>query len=141
MTMKFPAWRIPAISLTAMSIGCGAAGRPPPGDPFVGDWKLNPSRSKVTDVMNVQSVDGNKYAFDFGGGSETIVADGTDQPGNSETTLSVTIEGPDAWKVVRKKAGSLLISARWKLSQDRNTLSDDYTELAQDGQVSVHADY
>jgi hypothetical protein len=27
-------------------------------DPFVGDWKLNPSRSKLTDVMKVASAGG-----------------------------------------------------------------------------------
>lgn len=130
-----------AISLAASSIGCRTYASSPAGDPFVGDWTLNPSRSKVTDLMKVQNVNGNTYAFDFGGGSETIVTDGTDQPGNSGTTLSVSIEAPDEWKVVRKKSGSMLINARWKLSQDGNTLSDDYTEFAQNGQVSVHANY
>jgi len=64
---------------------------------FVGDWKLNPSRSKLTDQMKVQSIAANKYAFDFGDGSaEVIAVNGTDQPGNFGTTLSVSIEGPDS---------------------------------------------
>jgi hypothetical protein len=51
-------------------------------DPMVGDWKLNPQKSKLIDEMKVTSLVGNKYSFDFGGGSpETIVVDGTDQPG------------------------------------------------------------
>ncbi len=29
-------------------------------DPFVGDWKLNPSRSKLTDVMKVKKSGANK---------------------------------------------------------------------------------
>src|SRR6185312_9118590 len=29
-------------------------------NPFVGDWKLNPSRSKLTDVMKVESLGGDK---------------------------------------------------------------------------------
>ena len=28
-------------------------------DPFVGDWKFNPSKSQYTDVMKVQSLGGN----------------------------------------------------------------------------------
>ena len=65
-------------------------------EPFVGEWKLDPSKSKLTDQMKVESVAGNKYAFDFGGGSaETIVPNGTDQPGLAGTTLSITIEAPD----------------------------------------------
>ena len=105
-------------------------------DPFVGDWKLNASRSKLVEVMKVQSVAGNKYAFDVGAGTETIAADGTDQPGYGGTALSVTIEGPDSWKVVRKKDGRMLLTAYWKLSKDGNTLNDDYTEFAPNGSSS-----
>ncbi len=93
-------------------------------DAFVGEWKLNPSRSKLTDQMKVESLGGNKYAFDFGGGAERIVADGTDQRGIYGTMLSVTVEGSDTWKVVRKKDGRMLLTATWKLSQDGNTLRD-----------------
>jgi hypothetical protein len=107
-------------------------------DPFVGEWKLNPSKSKLIDEMKVESAGGNKYAFDFGGGHpENIAADGTDQPGLGGTTLSVTVEGPDAWKVVRKKDGRMLLTANWALSKDGNTLTDDYTEIGPDGKGST----
>jgi hypothetical protein len=103
-------------------------------DPFVGEWKLNPSKSKLTDQMKVESVAGNKYAVDFGGGSaEMIAPDGTDQPGLARTTLSITIEGPDSWKVVRKQDGRILLTAYWKLSKDGNTLTDDYTQFGPNG--------
>jgi len=106
-------------------------------DAFLGEWKLNASKSKLIDVMKVESAGGNKYAFDFGGGTaETIAADGTDQPGIAGTTLSVTIEGPDSWKVIRKKDGRVLLTAFWKLSKDGNTLRDDYTEFGTDGTSS-----
>jgi hypothetical protein len=103
-------------------------------EPFVGEWKLIPSRSKLTDQMKVESVAGNKYAFELGGGSaETITPDGTDQPGLAGTTLAVTIEGPDSWKVVRKQEGRILLTAYWKLSNDGNTLMDDYTQFGPNG--------
>ena len=102
-------------------------------DPFVGEWKLNPARSKLTDQMKVESVGANKYVFDFGGGSETIVVDGTDQPGNFGSTLSVTVEGPDTGKVIRKKDGRMLITATWKLSKDGDTLTDDFTGIEPNG--------
>lgn len=105
-------------------------------DPFVGEWKLNPSKSKLIEVMKVGSIAGNKYAFDFGGGTESIAADGTDQPGGFGTILSATIEGPDSWKIVRKKDGRVLLTAYWKLSGDGNTLMDDYTEFAANGSPS-----
>ena len=107
-------------------------------DPFVGEWKLNPSKSKLIDEMKVESAGDNKYAFDFvGGRPETIAADGTDQPGLAGTTLSVTVEGPEAWKVVRKKDGRMLLTANWTLSKDGNTLTDDYTEFGPDGKGST----
>jgi hypothetical protein len=106
-------------------------------DPFVGDWKLNPSESKVVDSMKVESLGGNRYAFDLGGGPERIVADGTDQAGAFGTMLSVTVEGPDAWKVVRKKDGHMLLTGNWKLSHDGNTLTDNYTEFRPDGSQST----
>jgi hypothetical protein len=97
-------------------------------DPFVGKWKLNPSKSKLTDQMKVEAIGANKYALDFGGGvPENIVADGTDQPGLDGTTVSITVEGPHAWKVVRKKDGRTLITGIWKLSEDGQTLSDAFT--------------
>lgn len=102
-------------------------------DPFVGKWKLNPSKSKITDQMKVESVGANKYAFDFGRGAETIVADGTDQPGNFGSTLSVTVVGPKTWKVVRKKDGRTRLTGIWKLSEDDKTLSDALTGNQPDG--------
>lgn len=106
-------------------------------DSFVGDWKLNPSKSKLIDVMKVESLGGNKYSLDFGGGPERIAADGTDQSGVYGTMLSVTVEGTDAWKVVRKKDGRMLLTATWKLSQDGKTLSDNYTEFGPNGSPST----
>jgi hypothetical protein len=106
-------------------------------DPFVGEWKLNASKSVLIDEMKVESKAGNRYAFDFGGGSaETITADGTDQPGDGGTTLSVTVEGPDSWKVVRKKDDRILITANWKLSKDGTTLTDDFTFFGPNGSAS-----
>jgi|SRR6185437_760637 len=106
-------------------------------DPFVGDWKLNPSKSKQTDVMKVENLGGNKYTFDFGGGAEKIAVDGTDQPGNFGTMLAVTIEGPDTWKVVRKEDGRTMLTGIWKLSQDGNSLTDSYTEFPPNGAPST----
>lgn len=126
-------------ALLPLLVACLAAGTlSAANDPFVGEWKLNPSRSKLIDEMKVQSAGGNKYAFDFVGGKpETIATDGTDQPGMAGTTLAVTVEGPEAWKVVRKKDGRMLLTANWSLSKDGNTLTDDYTEIGPDGKRST----
>lgn len=103
-------------------------------DAFVGKWKLNSSKSRFPDEMKVTAAGANKYAFDFGAGTpEIIVADGTDQPGIRSTTLAVTVESPDTWKVVRKKDGRTLLTATWKLSDNGTTLSDFYRQNQADG--------
>jgi len=103
--------------------------------PFVGEWKLNSSKSKLPTMMKVESAAGDKYAFDFDGGGnrETIAPDGTDQPGQGGTTVAVTIEAPDSWKVVRKKDGRIILTANWKLSKDGSTLTDDARTFGTDG--------
>ncbi len=111
-------------------------------NPFIGEWKLDSSRSRMPDKMKVESKGGNKYAFDFGGGVETIVADGTDQQGLYGTLLSAKAKAPDTWIVVRKKDGRLMLRATWKLSADGSTLTDYYREFQPDGSTeSVSMDY
>lgn len=110
-------------------------------DPFVGKWKLNPSKSTLTDEMKVKAVGPNKYAFDFGGGNPmTVVADGTQQPTNFGTTMSVAFEGPNTWKFVGKKDGRIGSSATWRLSEDGKTLSDAYTVYQPNGST-LRLDY
>lgn len=105
-------------------------------DAFVGKWKLNPSKSTLTDQMKVDRAGGNKYVLDFGGNPETIVADGTDHPANYGTTFAITIVAPDNWKGVRKKDGRVLLTGIWKLSKDGSTLTDDFTSYRSDGSQS-----
>lgn len=94
--------------------------------PFVGEWKLDPSKSRLPDEMKVEHKSGNTYAFDFGGGAETIAVDGSDQKGYGGTLLSVKPEAPDTWIVVRKKDGRQQLKAIWKLSKDGHTLTDTF---------------
>ena len=112
-------------------------------DPFVGKWKVNTSKSKLTDEMKVEAVGENKYAITFSPGAvDTIVADGTDQPALQGTTLSVTVNGPNNWTVVRKQAGRRIVSAIWTLSADGKTLDDAFTGFRPDGSpVNVHYTY
>jgi hypothetical protein len=107
-------------------------------DPLLGKWKLDPSRSKVTDLMRVAAAGENKYTLIFNsGGVETLVADGTDQPALFGTTVSITVLAPDNWKVVRKQDGRILLTGNWKLSQDGKTLTDHFTSNQSDGTTST----
>ncbi len=106
-------------------------------DPFVGKWKVNSSKSKLTDEMKVEVAGANRYAITFGPGAvDTLVADGSDQPGLGGTTLSITVEGPNNWTVVRKREGRTIITGYWTLSGDGKTLNDDFTAYKPDGSTT-----
>src|ERR1700723_3675815 len=84
--------------------------------------------------MKVESGSANKYTFIFSEpNTETVAIDGTDHPGISGTTLSVTEQGPRVWKVVRKSQGRTLLTAIWTLSEDGRTLHDSFTQYRHDG--------
>jgi hypothetical protein len=74
-------------------------------DPFVGRWEVNPAKSKPTDRMKIEVAGANRYTVTFiPDATETVVANGSDQPGMRGTTLSIAIRGPNNWRVIRKKA-------------------------------------
>jgi hypothetical protein len=107
-------------------------------DPLIGKWKLDPSKSKLTDLMRVAGAGANKYNLIFNSGDvEPVVADGTDQPALFGTTVSITVAGPDNWKVVRKKDGRTLLTGNWKLSKDGKTLTDAFTSNQPNGSTST----
>src|ERR1700691_1139446 len=137
--------RILLRSLLALTIVCLAIGvLRAADDPFVGKWKVNPSKSKIIDEMKFEGVGENKYAITFVPGSvpNTIVADGTDKPSPDGTTSSVTVVAPNKWTFVRKKEGRKIISAIWTLSADGKTLNDDFTQYQADGSpTTVHLTY
>src|ERR1051326_9594354 len=74
---------------------------------FIGKWKLNLSKSKLADQMTIAPAGANRYTLTFAGvgDTETLVADGTDQPGIQDTTICISIEAPSNWKIVRKSGG------------------------------------
>jgi hypothetical protein len=91
--------------------------------------------------MKATSLGGNKYFFDFGGGSpETTVVDGTEQAGKDGTASSVTPLSPNEWKGIRKKNGRVELIGIWKLSRDGNELYDDYTYIPDNGKT-IHLLY
>src|SRR5579872_4340871 len=105
-------------------------------DPFVGKWKVNPSKSILNDEVKVEAAGANRYTLTFGPGQvDTVVADGSDQPALSGTTLSITVKGPNSWEIIRKMKGRTLLKAYWTLSEDGNTLNDAFTQYLPDGLV------
>ena len=107
-------------------------------EPLIGKWKLNLSKSKLADQMTIAPAGANRYMLTFAGvgDTETLVADGTDQPGVSGSTISITIEAPNNWKIVRKQGGRVMLTANWKLSGDGKTLTDTFLGSQPDGSMS-----
>lgn len=130
-------------NLQLLLAGCLMTGTPwAATDPFVGEWKLDISRSKIFDRMKIESAGGNSYTVDVGDGRPTsVVVDGRDQPGNDGVITSVLAEQPDSWKIVNKKDGVVTLKASWKLSQDGNTLTDNFASFAPDGSPAVSLRY
>lgn len=102
--------------------------------PFLGKWKLDPSHSRLTDQMKVESAGPNRYNLIFSGDNvETVTADGTDQPALYGSTFSITIQDARHWKGVRKTNGRTTIIGLWELSPDGKTLTDNFTGYHDNG--------
>jgi hypothetical protein len=126
---------MPNRTLLILLAGCLITGTLWAADsPFVGKWKVDPSISKLNDEMKVEPAGANRYAITFGpGATDSIVADGSDQPALSGTTLSITVKGPNTWEIIRKMKGRTLLKAYWTLSEDGKTLDDAFTQYLPDG--------
>jgi len=107
-------------------------------EPLIGKWKLNLSKSKLADQMTIAPAGANRYTLTFAGvgETETLAADGTDQPGVLNSTIAITIEAPNNWKIVRKQGGRTVLTANWKLSDDGKTLTDTFLGNQPDGSTS-----
>jgi hypothetical protein len=125
-----------SLSLTTCWIAIVCSGAT---DPFVGKWKLNASKSQLADQMAIQAAGKNSYTLTFSGSAETetVAADGRDQPGIYGSTVSITVEKAGTWKIVRKRNGQMVLSAIWNLSTDGKTLSDAFTSYSPDGSAST----
>jgi hypothetical protein len=111
-----------------------AASAAPADDPFVGKWKLDESRSKLSgQQMKIDALGGNKYKFTYGEISYTLVTDGTDQPIPLGWTRTITEEKPNTWRVVDKKDGRTLGTGTWTLSPDGRSMELDITGTNPDG--------
>jgi hypothetical protein len=103
-------------------------------NPFIGKWKVIPSKSILNDEMRIEAAGANRYAFTFGPDqTDTVVADGSDQPALSGTTLSITVKGANSWEIIRKMKGRTILTAYWTLSKDGKTLNDAFTQYLPDG--------
>ncbi|MGH9496336.1 MAG: hypothetical protein ACRD3B_15155 [Candidatus Sulfotelmatobacter sp.] len=91
-------------------------------DPFVGKWKLNMGKSKVTgEQTKIEDLGGNKYKWTSGNVTNTYTNDGTDQPTQFGNTIAISPVDANNWKMVIKKDGRILSSMIHTLSADGKT--------------------
>jgi hypothetical protein len=106
-------------------------------DPFCGKWKLNKEKSKFAgEQTKIEDLGGNKYKWTSGDVSDTITADGTDQPVRFGRTISFAPEGANNWRMVIKKDGKILSSMTHTVSEDGKTQTIKGTETRPDGTTS-----
>lgn len=123
---------------SALALGCLiAATLCAADDPFCGKWKLNQDKSKIAgEQFKIQDLGGNKYKFTSGNDSDTVTADGSDQPVHFGRTMSLSKEGPNSLKMVIKQDGKVLSSMTHTLSDDGNTQTIKGTDTRPDGTTS-----
>jgi len=91
---------------------------------FVGKWKLNPDKSKLTGLQRtIEDLGGDKFKFSFGDDSQTIAVDGKEYPSKFGGTWSVKKEGPNTWKSVRARDGQVMSKSTWTVSEDGKELT------------------
>jgi hypothetical protein len=106
-------------------------------DPFCGKWKLNMEKSQFTgDQIQIQGLGGEKYKWTVGKVSDTITYDGTDQPVHFGRTISMSPNGPNAWKMVIKKDGRVMSTMTHTISEDGKTQTIKGTDTKPDGTSS-----
>lgn len=119
----------------ALLVACVAAGTLLAAkDPFVGTWKKFVTRVGATgERLKIRDLGGNKYTLTFGDRSDTLVADGTDQPVHSGRTRSIAMESQKVWKSVVKQEGRVLSTSTWTLTKYGNTMDMDVSGTRSDG--------
>ncbi|MGA2131613.1 MAG: hypothetical protein ABSH50_04795 [Bryobacteraceae bacterium] len=93
------------------------------GNPFVGKWKLNPAKSKLTGQSDsVQSVGPNAYKFTYGAFSWTLTANGKDQPWPLGGSVILTAVAASTWKFTYQFNGRVASIDHWWLSPDGKSM-------------------
>ena len=104
-------------------------------DPFVGKWKLNLAKSKLTgQVMEIKEVPGKGYEFKEDEHTDVIFADGLDHPTHFGDTMSITQKKSDTWAITWKREGKVVMDTVWKVSKDSRTLTYTATGMRPNGQ-------
>jgi hypothetical protein len=81
----------------------------------------------------IKDLGGNKYEFIFGDVSQTIVADGKQQPSKFGGTWAVKQDSPEKWTETDEHGGKVTATSIWSLSEGGNQLSIETKGTRPDG--------
>lgn len=104
-------------------------------NPFVGKWKIDPSKSQIAGSRDsVTAAGSNTWKFQYGAFSWTIKADGTDQPTPFGTTAMKVIS-PSTWQFTNKSNGKPTGTETWVLSGDGKSMTRTFEGRQENGQA------
>jgi len=104
-------------------------------DPFIGNWKLSLSRSKLTgQSIEIQELSPGSFMFKEDEHSDFIFADGLDHLTHFGDSMAITIKDATTWAITYKRAGRVTMDTIWKISPDQQTLTYTATGTRPNGQ-------
>jgi hypothetical protein len=89
--------------------------------PYIGKWKVNSSKSQLTDIVTIQKLPSGEMRFDESGFTYTFKPDGKEYPTPDGGTATWKAVGADKWEVTNRANGK--ISATITLTVSGDTLS------------------
>lgn len=116
--------------LIALIAGTAAAAEPP----YLGKWKLNPSKSDFGEqTITYEQAEGGALNVNADGVTFTIKPDGKDYPTPWGSTASWQSIDPTTWKTTEKVQDKVTMDGTMKLSADDKTLTMDSKMFKADG--------
>jgi hypothetical protein len=89
--------------------------------PYIGKWKVNSSKSQLTDIVTIEKLPSGEMRFEESGFTYTFKADGKEYPTPDGGTATWKAVSADKWEVTNRANGK--VSATITLSVSGDTLS------------------
>ncbi len=115
------------ISVSALAV-CAA-------DPFLGNWKLDLQKSKITgQTIRIAELPDNTYEFQEDEHTDVILADGLDHATHRGETMAITKRSDSIWAITYKDGDRVLENTVWEVSPDGKKLTYTATGTRSNGQ-------
>lgn len=120
-----------------VAVACAAAA----DNPFIGKWKLDPSKSSFTGTtFKFEDAGAGKVRVSFGSESYTFTTDGKEHPTLYGRTMSAKQLDAKTWERTTRLKGKVVETTTDKLSDDGNTLTDQEKGTRPDGSTYDETD-